>query len=175
MSIANLHSAACALLFVFILCAPRLNLVSAAPLPGGSQADPVVLSEALRAHVAGERFAIVTSIRGLPLGVREGLQRLFGTQALDIAEPGAEFQMTGARGNPRLPTRRLAVAGCSVDHCLVYYERGGADHSWLVALFRWTPAATRYESGGAAPRGLATIDDVQHAILAGAITGSPRF
>ena len=79
-----------------------------------SQAAPAVaLPEALRAHVKDERFAIVTSIRGLPLGVRYELQTLFGSHALDIAEPGAKFQITSAAGNPALPIRRLVAAGCS--------------------------------------------------------------
>jgi hypothetical protein len=83
---------------------------------------------------------------------------LFGSTALDIAEPGAEFKV-----------RRLVAAGCSYDHCLVYYERGGDAHTWHVALFHWTPAATRFEFGGTAPTGLVTIDDVRTAILSGRI------
>ena len=126
------------------------------------------LSGALRAHVQDEPFQVVTSIRGLPLGVRDGLQMLFGGEALDIAEPGTEFQMTDRVGNPKLPIRRLVAAGCATDnHCLVYYERGGSDHTWHVALFHWTPNATRFEGGGAAPAGLATVDDVRRAILGG--------
>jgi len=38
-------------------------------------------------------------------------------------------------------------------------------------LFHWTPAATRFEFGGTAPGGLATIDDVRNAVLSGAIKG----
>jgi hypothetical protein len=116
-----------------------------------------------------ERFGLVTSIRGLPLGVREALQNLFGSPSLDIAEPGAKFQTTGEGVTPDLPSRRLVAAGCSNDHCLVYYERGGAAHTWHVALFHWTPAATRFEWGGAAPGGLATIGDVRNAVLSGEV------
>ena len=133
------------------------------------------LSGALRAHVEDERFAIVTSIRGLPLGVRGGLQTLFGTHDLDIAEPGAAFQVNGETADSTLPTRRLIAAGCSYDHCLVYYERGGKPHTWQAALFHWTPEATRFEWGGAAPRGLATIDEVRSAVLSGAIKGPARY
>jgi len=141
----------------------------------GSQAsDGGALSAALRAHVKDERFGIVTSIRGLPLGVRDGLQKLFGNGALDIADPGAEFQVTDVI-NSKLPLRRLVAAGCSIDnHCLVYYERGGRTHSWHVALFHWTPTATRFEGGGTAPESLATIDDVRKAILSGEIKGQAR-
>jgi hypothetical protein len=111
----------------------------------------------------------------LPLGVRDGLQTLFVSQTLDIADPGAAFQVTDVVVDPKLPRRRLIAAGCSTDHCLVYYERGGIAHTWHVALFHWTPAATRFEWGGAAPRGFATIDDVRRAALSGAIKGQVGF
>ena len=142
----------------------------------GSQAPaPVALSEALRAHVKDGRFGIVTSIRGLPLGVRSELQKLFASRTLDIAERGAEFQLTDVVVDPDVPIRRLVAAGCTMDYCLVYYERGGGSHTWHVALFHWTPEATRFEWGGTAPGGMATLDDVRKAILAGAIKGPARF
>ena len=132
---------------------------------GGQKPPGGALSEALRTHVKSERFDIVTSIRGLPLGVRDQLQALWDSRTLDIAEPGENFQGSAA-GNPALPTRRLIAAGCSADyHCLVYYERGGRSHAWLVALFHWTPAATRLEGGGGIPGGLKTIDEVRNAVL----------
>ena len=134
-----------------------------------------MLSVALRAHVQNERFGIVTSIRGLPLGVRDALQTLFASPALDIAEPGASFQATDVVVIPALPIRRLVAAGCSIDHCLVYYERGGVAHTWQVALFHWTPALTRFAWGGVAPRGLTSIDDVRSAVLSGAVKGPARF
>jgi hypothetical protein len=150
-----------------LLCTIGVSLWSAAI--AGTQAPSDGLSAALRAHVKDERFDIVTSIRGLPLGVRDGLQIFFGSQTLDIAEPRAEFQVTDVIGDPKLPIRRLVAAGCSTDHCLVYYERGGIAHTWQVALFHWTPAATRFEWGGTAPGGLATFEDVRNAVMSGAI------
>jgi hypothetical protein len=136
-----------------------------------SQTKPTALPEPLRTHVRDERFDVVSSIRGLPLGVREELQEMWGG-ALDIAEPGGGFGR-GATANPALPARRLVAAGCALDqHCLVYYERGGKDAAWLVVLFHWTPAATRLEFGGRAPAGLKTIDQVRNAVLSGAIDRS---
>src|SRR5262245_49133491 len=83
----------CEAAFTRLLCAIGVSLCSAAV--AGSQAPAsITLPAALQAHVKNERFDIVTSIRGLPLGVREGLQTLFGSQTLDIAEPGADFQVT---------------------------------------------------------------------------------
>ena len=158
---------------MFILAAIASLLVvvgadSQGAAPGG-------LTGALRTHVKDERFQIVTSVRGLPLGVRDGLQTLFGSEALDIAEPGAAFQVTDDLVDPKLPIRRLVAAGCSTDHCLVYYERGGIAHTWQVALFHWTPASTRFEWGGIAPRGLASIDEVRNAVLSGTIKAPTKF
>jgi hypothetical protein len=155
-----------------LLCAIVVSLWSAAA--AGSQAPSGSLSPALQAHLKGERFQIVASIRGLPLGVRDALETLWGTNTLDIAEPGTEFQLTSA-SNSKLPLRRLAVAGCSTDHCLVYYERGGKDHTWHVALYHWTPAATRFEGGGSAPGGLKTVDDLRNLVLSGTIKGPNKL
>jgi hypothetical protein len=142
--------------------------LGSAMVAAGQAADSGALSAALRTHVQDEPFAVVTSVRGLPLGVRDMLQKMFGSASLDIAEPGTEFQRTDEAVNPKLPIRRLVAAGCSNDHhCLVYYERGGVEHTWHMALFQWTPAATRFEGGGAAPAGLRTIEDVRKAIVAG--------
>lgn len=137
-------------------------------LSAQSPVTPTVASP-LAAHVRNERFQAVTAVRGLPLGVREELQRLFGSSAAAIADPGAPFQATDDIATPNLPIRRLAVAGCSQDHCLVYYERGGYAHVWQVALFHWTPTGTRLEAGGTAARGLESVDEVRTALLSGAI------
>ena len=142
---------------------------------GAQTAPPAALSSAMRELVKNGRFDVVTSVRGLPLGVRDELQTMFGSNMLDIAEPGAEFQMPGARVNRSLPLRRLAVAGCSMAYCLVYYERGGAARTWLLAMFHWTPAATRFVWGGAAPGGLASLDDVRSAVLSGANKSSTKL
>jgi hypothetical protein len=156
---------------LLFLCAVNVSLWLAA-VAGAQTGAPVELSRALRDYIKDGRFGIVTSIRGLPLGVRDALQTLFGRPTLDIVEPGAAFQITGVNGDVTLPIRRLVAAGCTVEYCLVYYERGVPAHTWHVALFHWTPAATRFEWGGSAPGGLTTFDDVRNAVLSGAIRGA---
>jgi len=136
---------------------------------------PLPISGTLRAHLENERFATVTSIAGLSLGVGDALRQLFGSPSLDMADPDGEFQATGAAAHGvKLPNRRLAAAGCSTDHCLVYYERGGTAVTWRVALFHWGPDATRFEWGGAAPGGLVGIDAVRSAVLSRRITSPER-
>jgi hypothetical protein len=141
----------------------------------GQTQSAATLPAPVAAHLKNEQLGIVTSIRGLPLGVRDELQNLFGTQTLDIAEPGAEWQVTDVIRTPNLPIRRLVAAGCSMDHCLVYYERGGIAHTWYVALFRWTPKETRFEWGGTAPGNLGAIDNVKAAVLSGTIKGANKY
>jgi hypothetical protein len=145
-----------------LLCVIGMSLWSATA--AARQAAPAAaLPPELRAHVQNGRLDMISSLRGLPLGVRTELQSLFGTPTLDIAEPGAASQAL----------RRLVAAGCSYEDCLVYYERGsGAARTWRVMLLHWTPKATTFEWGGTAPGGLATIDAVRSAVLSGAIKGS---
>jgi hypothetical protein len=157
-----------------LLCAIGLSLCSVVSAVSQTT-TPGALSPEMRTLVRDGTFGIVTSVRGLPLGVRDALQTLFGSRTLAIAEPGAEFQQTDVIVDPSLPIRRLVAAGCTSNHCLVYYERGGFAHTWHVALFHWTPAATRVEWGGSAPGGLATVDDVRKAILSGAVRSGQSF
>ena len=145
-----------------LLCVIGVSLWTATTV--ARQAAPAAaLPPELRAHVQNGRLDMISSIRGLPLGVRTELQTLFGTSTLDLAEPGAASQAL----------RRLVAAGCSYQDCLVYYERGsGAARTWRVMLLHWTPNATTFEWGGTAPGGLATIEAVRSAVLSGAIKSS---
>jgi hypothetical protein len=119
------------------------------------------------------RFDEVSSIRGLPLGVRGELQNLFGTAALDMAEHGAPFQGSSTTADLTLPSRRLVAAGCSSEDCLVAYEHGSRSARTLrVLLFHWTPTATTFEWGGTAAGSLTTIDAVRRAVLSNAIKTS---
>lgn len=144
-----------------LLC---MILVSLSPATmGAGQTTPAALPGDLRPHVQNGRFDVVTSIRGLPLGVRNEMQWLFGGGDLDIAEPGTTSSAL----------RGLIAAGCSYQDCLVYYQRElGAARVWRVMLFHWTPSATKFEWGGNAPAGLKTIDAVRSAVLGGTVPTS---
>ena len=131
----------------------------------GQSAVSGSLPDALRAPVRDGRFDVITSIRGLPLGVRDQLTKMFGG-SLDIAESAAPF------GKADLPSRRMVVAGCSTTfYCFIYYELAGNSRAWRVAFFNWTPDETRFLWGGVAPGGLSTMDDIRKAILSGSIKG----
>jgi hypothetical protein len=153
-----------------LLCALGVSLwcsTVAARQPTPSAALP----PAVRAHVQNERFDTVSSLNGLPAGVRAELRLLFGSETLDIVDPGRRFQEATTAGST-LPIRRLVSAGCSRAHCLIHYERGGDSRVWRVVLFHWTGKATSLEWGGIAPGALTRIEDVRSAVLGGRIRGS---
>jgi hypothetical protein len=140
-------------------------------LSSAQSASTGPLSAQLRNHLQTESLQIVSTIRGLPLGVREKLQALWGS-GLDIANPGIEFRGTKTATDSSLPTRRLIAAGCASDnHCLVYYERAGTPITQRAMLFAWTPDETKFLWGGVAPAGFTNIDDVRKAAVSGAIKG----
>jgi hypothetical protein len=147
------------------------SLWSAAAVAGQAP-SPTALPRELRAHVQNGRFDIVSSLNGLPGGVRAELQTLFGGLRMDIVDPGAAFQGTSETADSRLAQRRLVAAGCSYEDCLVYYERAGSSRTWRVVLLHWTAKGTTLEWGGIAPGGLDTIHDVRTAVLSGAIKSS---
>jgi hypothetical protein len=134
-----------------------------------------MLPESLRTHLRDEQYVAVASVAALSKEVRDGLRDLFGAPTLGLAEPGAEYQATDVMLKPNLPTRRLIRAGCSADHCLVYYERGGIAHTWHVVVFQLRESGARFEWGGSAPWDLRDLDQVRSAILTGAVKGQTTY
>jgi hypothetical protein len=136
--------------------------------------QPTSVPDALRAHLRDERFSPLTTTGAFPPGLRQGLQALFGGTTLDMAEPGARFQATDVMVTPRLPARRLVAAGCSADHCLVHYERGGFAHVYYIVLFETSAATARFEWGGPGPGVPAGgLEAVKDALVSGKVVGQP--
>ncbi len=151
------------------------TLLGAWVLRGQPKTGEPGLTPALRDHVRAERFAPVTTVAALPAGVREALNDLFGGKTLEMADPGQPFQATDVMVTPRLPARRLVAAGCSADHCLVYYERGGFAHVHQIVLFGTTDASARVVHGGVAAGGLTDLDQVRDALLSGKLMGGSKY
>ena len=130
---------------------------------------------ALRDHVRTEEFSPVAKVADLPPAVREALAKLFGGGALELAEPGARFQATDVMVTPRLPARRLVSAGCSSDHCLVYYERGGFAHVHQIVLFSKTDASASFVHGGVGAGGLNGLEQVRDALVADRVMAGSKY
>ena len=159
-----------------VRCVAVAAALGLAGCAGYAQDKPAgALPSALRDHVKGETFAPVTTVAALPASVREGLAQLFG-ETLKMADPGARFQTTDVLGPEKLPFRRLIAAGCSADHCLVHYEKGGFAHLYYVTVFRNAGAdakGAKFEWGGSTGGGLANVDAVKEALVTGKIVAQP--
>ncbi len=155
---------------------PLALLLLATDVVGSQQpAAPPTLTDAQRAHLRTEQFARVASVAGLSSEVRGALRALFRSPTLELAEPGAEFQVTDVIFKPNLPIRQLILAGSSSDHCVVYYERGGIAHTFSVVLLRIDNGTAQFEWGGIAPRDVQSLDELKTLMVEGKIKGGMSY
>lgn len=133
--------------------------------------DSIVAEEQVR----NVELKPVPSVTELPATAQADLARLFGQAKLDMADPGAEWQVTDVIMKPNLPGRRLIAAGCSNQHCLIYYERGGIAHVWAVVLLKLDGPGKGLVKGWSAPSGLGQVEEVRQAVAAGKLRVQTRF
>jgi hypothetical protein len=132
------------------------------------------LSTAQVKHLKSESLAPILKVGDLPASVRTALQDLYGGPPLSLAEPDAPFAATDVITDQQLPGRRLIAAGCSPEHCLVHYERGGIAHVYYVVLFALSGTTSRLEWGGMASGRLPDIATVQSDLVAGRVKPGAR-
>ena len=96
---------------------------------------PPFLSATDKAHVLGDTFTVVKTVKQIPAAVQKAL----GLPAKDplggMADPGKRFAIGDAGNAERLPYRRLVLAATDADYCLVYYELGGIAYRHEVILY----------------------------------------
>jgi len=151
-----------------------LSLATVLAVLVATQSPPdtsVRIPAALQNHIRTEQLEPIPTVTALPAGVRDALQDLFKDKTLILADPGAPFQATDVVMGKPLPWRRMIAAGCSKDHCVVYYERGGIAHVYTIVVFKLDGAKARFEFGGAAHGGLTGIDAVKAALANGPVLG----
>lgn len=130
------------------------------------------VSETIKTLLISGQFEPYSSVANLPEGVQNGLNRLFKTHELKLADPGDEFQITDEIVDPDLPGRRLEYAECSADLCLVCYERGGIALIQKVVLFRIGNGEAEFMWGGRVSRELPASGALKDAIVSGRINAS---
>jgi hypothetical protein len=133
---------------------------------GGGQGSGA-LSETDRKQLRSEELTPLAHVRDIPPHVQMALAGLFGNKTLEMAEPGAAWQVTDVVMDPNLPVRRLVRAACSQDHCLVHYERGGIVHTFHVLLFSISAARATLQWGGAARGATEDVGALKELVLEG--------
>jgi hypothetical protein len=79
-------------------------------------------------------FIEMKAVEALPTPVKTALAASFGQSRLRMANPGEDFNPGDVVDS--YPTRRLILAGCSQDRCVVHYEKGGRGLQYLAILFK---------------------------------------
>jgi hypothetical protein len=157
---------------VMLLAFAAMSLSAVSGPQGG---DAINIPAALRNHLRTEAFTPIAIVHALPEAVRGALQGLFKETKLELADPGTPFQATDVVIGKPLPWRRMIAAGCSADHCVVYYERGGIAHVFNIVVFKMDGAAARFEFGGLASGGLAGLEAVKGALANGSVIGQTQY
>lgn len=107
--------------------------------PAAAQARtpaPPSLSAADKAHVLGDTFTVVKTVKQMPPAVQKALG-LPAKDPLDsMADAGQKFQESDMISDPKLPFRPLVFAAVNAQYCLVYYELGGFAYRREVTLYR---------------------------------------
>jgi hypothetical protein len=134
-----------------------------------SPESPVVLSATQQQFLRDVVLTPVLRVGDLASPVKEALRALFKERAFAMAEPDAEFQVTDVVMKQGLPFRRLIIAACSADRCLVHYERGGIAHVYNVALFALTSGAATFEWGGLIRGRVSDLSALREQVLNGAV------
>lgn len=114
-----------------------------------SQPTDLALSPAHGAIIQSERLAVVGQVRELPLTVQQALRTAFAESSLQMTDPHA--------ASGRIPwrrSRRLILAGCGPDHCLLQYADSGFGGSYRVVVFGLNRDNAQVEWSGAVPRRL---------------------
>ena len=140
-----------------------------------SRAEDAPLPDSVRVQLRTAKLMPIASVTALPELARLGLAALFRSTQLEMADPDGEFQVTDVVTKPNLPARRLAAAGCSAEHCIIYYERGGIAHTWTVVILKIQKSPAEFVWGGSAPRGLADLAAVREALLNGRVDGRRNY
>jgi hypothetical protein len=79
---------------------------------------------------------LLTSAAQLPEKLRAAFAILTRESEFTLANPGEKYQSTDVMTRPRLPLRRMVIAGNCSGYWFVHYERGGLGHSYALVFFQ---------------------------------------
>ena len=137
-----------------MITTPRIILAVAVAQSCQSPTPQPVLSAPHRATIQAEALVPAVLVRHLPSTV----MARFADSALEL---------TDDRLSP-LPwtrSRRLILAGCGPDHCVVHYEQGGFGRSFHVVVFGLNKDTAQVEWSGVIKRQLKNLEELKAVVI----------
>jgi hypothetical protein len=83
--------------------------------------------------IDNESFTELKSLKDIPQGVRDEFVKVSHDPTF-MADPKQIFAV-GCIRNGNEPCRRLIVGAINSKHCLLFYEKGGRAHQYLISAF----------------------------------------
>lgn len=135
---------------------------------GADWTDPDMhkLSSSEKSQLLSSEFEPIKNTGELPKSVAEHYNLLKDKNVM--AEPGQNWS-AGCTGPADVPRERLIFAGKTKDRCLVFFERGGIAHFFLIQLFDLSGDQAKLLWGAYVRPQIKTIDDLKKALKAGTI------
>ena len=127
-------------------------------------------------HVLAKHCALLPSTAEFPNRLKAAFAALTKQNQFALANPTDNYQATDFVEDPKLPIRRLVIAGNCEGFWFIHYEQGGRGHSYAVVLFKddkgGQPAFVWGGRGGARSN---TPEEIRNAISDGLISDSLPF
>ena len=112
-----------------------LLLTACIELPAQSESK-LSLSKTDRDNIFRGDFTLVKDTEAIPANIKQSFAEITREPSFALANPGQEYQATDVVNpkKPRLPSRRLILAGRCADKWFIHYERGGIGHYYAIVL-----------------------------------------
>lgn len=120
--------------FLFAIAACTLNAI--AESPGGSVPERSTVTAIEAQRLLKGHCDLVASTASLPKTLRNAFAKITNEPEFSLANPGEKYQETDVIDGPKLPWRRMVIAGSCDGNWFVHYEQGGIGHSYKLVLFR---------------------------------------
>lgn len=130
--------------------------------------------DAERVLAAGCRPLRITA--DFPAKLKMAFTKITQQDEFALANPGERFQETDVMEHPKLPRRRLILAGKCEGFWFIHYERGGLAHSYEVVFFKDDPyGEPSLVWGGAGFKRASNLIDLRSAIASKSFSDNLDF
>jgi hypothetical protein len=127
-------------------------------------------------HILAGQCELLPTTGEFPDRLKAAFAKITKQNKFSLANPDEDYQATDFVEDPKLPFRRLVIAGKCEEFWFIHYEQGGRGHSNALVLFQDEPSgeASFVWGGRGGPRSN-TREELRRAIADGLISDSLPF